>query len=71
MLRLRRDIQNNYDKRSTDTVDRIAEEDMQRLQKAKSKLYVWPTVSLLATFGVGWLIGKINLPGMKNQFIEE
>ena len=72
MLSLRRDIRDNYEKKGTDTVEKITEEDIQRLEKAKTKMFVWPAIAMITAYGVGWLIGRSSLSGMMtNHLIEE
>lgn len=71
MLSLRKEIIQSYQRRGTDTYEKISEEDLARLQKARSKMYVWPAISLLTTYGIGWLLGRLDIGGMLNNHLLE
>jgi hypothetical protein len=70
MLKLRREIQQNYEKRGTDTVDRVSEEDINKLYAAKNKIYTVPLISLTATFAIGWLMTKMNFGAVMVNHLE-
>jgi hypothetical protein len=39
---------------------------------SRSKMYMWPAISLVATYGIGWIVGRMNFSGMMaNHLIEE